>query len=168
MTEDSGYSFAKEELRGFIESYEEKEAEKKDVSEQEKEVFAEAKGRGYEPKVIKKVMALRKAGPEALAEEQALIAQYMSDMGTPYKQASLGHDGRNEGELLQFVQRLDALAAEKVEIAEAMKQIMAEAKGRGYDTKAMKTIIAERKRDEDALNEEKSILEIYREALGMA
>jgi uncharacterized protein (UPF0335 family) len=45
---------------------------------------------------------------------------------------------------------------------------MAEAKGRGYDTKVMRKIIAMRKRDKDALAEEQAVLEMYAEALGMA
>ena len=44
---------------------------------------------------------------------------------------------------------------------------MAEAKGRGYDTKAMRKLIALRKKTADEIAEEEAILEMYREALGM-
>ena len=44
---------------------------------------------------------------------------------------------------------------------------MAEAKGRGYDTKALRQIIRERRRDKDDLAEERAVLDLYREALGM-
>ena len=57
---DAQYNVTAEELRQFIERYEHLEAEKKDITEQQKEVMAEAKGRGYDTKVIRKVIALRK------------------------------------------------------------------------------------------------------------
>ena len=70
-------------------------------------------------------------------------------------------------ELRQFIERYEHLEAEKQDIADQQKEVMAEAKGRGYDTKVMKKIIAERKRDKDDIAEEEAILEIYRAALGM-
>lgn len=70
-------------------------------------------------------------------------------------------------ELRQFIERYEHLEDEKKDIAEQQKEVMAEAKGRGYDTKVMKKIIAERKRDKDDIAEEEAILEIYRAALGM-
>jgi len=71
------------------------------------------------------------------------------------------------GELRQFVERFERLDAEKQDIAEQQKEVMAEAKGRGYDTKALRQIIRERNRDKDDLAEEQAVLELYREALGM-
>ena len=47
-------------MRQFIERFERLEAEKKDIADQQKEVMAEAKGRGYDTKVMRKVVALRK------------------------------------------------------------------------------------------------------------
>lgn len=70
-------------------------------------------------------------------------------------------------ELRQFIERAEQLAAEKKDIAEQEKELFAEAKGRGYCTKSMKKIIAERKRKPDDIAEEEAILEIYRAALGM-
>lgn len=70
-------------------------------------------------------------------------------------------------ELRQFVERFEQLEAEKKDIADQQKELMAEAKGRGYDTKIMRKVIAERKRKPDELAEENAILEIYRAALGM-
>ncbi len=71
------------------------------------------------------------------------------------------------GELRQFVERMERLEAEKKDIAEQQKEVMAEAKGRGYDTKVMRKIIALRKRDKDDIAEEEAVLEMYKEALGM-
>ena len=70
-------------------------------------------------------------------------------------------------ELRQFIERYEHLDAEKQEIADLQKEVMAEAKGRGYDTKALRQIIRERKRDKDDLAEEQAVLDLYREALGM-
>lgn len=70
-------------------------------------------------------------------------------------------------ELRQFVERIERLDAEKKDIADQGKEVMAEAKARGYDTKVLRKIIALRKRDKDDIAEEEAVLEMYREALGM-
>ncbi len=70
-------------------------------------------------------------------------------------------------ELRQFVERFERLDAEKRDIADQQKEVMAEAKARGYDTGVMRKVIALRKRDRDDIAEEEAILEMYREALGM-
>jgi len=71
------------------------------------------------------------------------------------------------GELRQFIERMERLEAEKKDIAEQQKEVMAEAKARGYDTKVMRKVIALRKRDKDDIAEEEAVLEMYKEALGM-
>ena len=71
-------------------------------------------------------------------------------------------------ELRQFVERIERLDAEKKELAELQKEVMAEAKGRGYDVAVMRKLIAMRKRDAQDLAEEEAVLQMYREALGMA
>jgi uncharacterized protein (UPF0335 family) len=70
-------------------------------------------------------------------------------------------------ELRQFVERYERLEAEKKDTADQMKEVMAEAKGRGYDTKALRKIIALRKRDKNDLAEEEAVLDLYKAALGM-
>lgn len=69
-------------------------------------------------------------------------------------------------ELRQFVERIEQLEAEKKDIAEHIKETLAEAKGRGYDTKVLRKLIAIRKRRADDLAEEEAILDLYRSALG--
>ncbi len=73
----------------------------------------------------------------------------------------------NANEIRQFVERYERLDAERQEAAEAMKEVMAEAKGRGYDTKALKALIALRKRDPEDVAEAEAILELYRKAMGV-
>ena len=71
-------------------------------------------------------------------------------------------------ELRQFIERFERLEQEKKDLAEHQKEVMAEAKARGYDVKVMRKIIALRKRDKDDIAEEEAVLEMYKEALGMA
>lgn len=71
-------------------------------------------------------------------------------------------------ELRQFIERVERLEQEKKDIAEQVKEVMSEAKGRGYDTKIIRKIIALRKREADDIAEEEAILDIYKEALGMS
>jgi len=71
-------------------------------------------------------------------------------------------------ELRSFIERFERLDAEKKDIADQQKEVMAEAKGRGYDTKVMRKVIALRKRDANDVAEEEAVLEMYKEALGMA
>lgn len=70
-------------------------------------------------------------------------------------------------ELRQFIERIEQLISEKKDIDEQIKEVYAEARGRGYDTKVMKTLVALRKRTPDDIAEEEAILEMYKAALGM-
>ncbi|HEY9020856.1 MAG: DUF2312 domain-containing protein [Paracoccaceae bacterium] len=78
---DATYSVAAEELRAFIERYERLEAEKKDIVDAQKEVMAEAKGRGYDTKVLRKVISLRKRDKDDIAEEEAVLEMYKAALG---------------------------------------------------------------------------------------
>lgn len=83
-------------------------------------------------------------------------------MSDPAENSSVTAD-----ELHQFIERAEQLAAEKKNIAEQEKELFAEAKGRGYDTKVMRKVIALRKRKPDELAEEEAVMDMYRAALGM-
>ncbi|WP_280517714.1 DUF2312 domain-containing protein [Falsirhodobacter halotolerans] len=78
---DQAYGIAADELRQFIERFEQLESEKRDVNEQQKELMAEAKGRGYDTKVMKKVIALRRRKPDEIAEEEAIMDMYKAALG---------------------------------------------------------------------------------------
>lgn len=71
-------------------------------------------------------------------------------------------------ELRHFIERMERLDAEKRDLAEQQKEVMAEAKARGYDTKVIRKVIALRKREPDDIAEEEAVLEMYKEALGMS
>jgi len=70
-------------------------------------------------------------------------------------------------ELRQFIERYERLEAEKKDIADQQKEVMAEAKGRGYDTRILRKVVAMRKRDKADLEEEEAVLDMYKQALGM-
>ena len=78
-----------------------------------------------------------------------------------------GHNSVVADELRQFIERAEQVAAEKRDLSETEKEIFAEAKGRGFDTKVMKKVIALRKRKADDVAEEEAIFDIYKSALGM-
>ncbi len=71
------------------------------------------------------------------------------------------------GEIRSFIERFERLEQEKNDAADLQKEVMAEAKARGYDTKVMRKIVALRKRDKDDIAEEEAVLDMYKEALGM-
>ena len=81
MQDDQAYGVAAGELRQFIEQYEQLDAEKKDVAERQKELMAEAKARGYDTKVMRKVIALRKRDLDERKEEEAVLDLYMQAVG---------------------------------------------------------------------------------------
>ena len=69
------------ELRQFVERLERLAIEKKDIADQEKEVRAEAKGRGYDVKVLAKILARRKRDRDDIAEEEAILETYLEALG---------------------------------------------------------------------------------------
>ena len=75
------YTVTADELRQFVERFEQLDSEKADVAEQQKELMAEAKGRGYDTKIIRKVIALRKRKPDDIAEEEAILEMYKTALG---------------------------------------------------------------------------------------
>lgn len=70
-----------DEIRQFIERYERLEAEKRDLAEAQKEVMAEAKGRGFDTKALKRVIQLRKMKPDERAEFDAVVEMYTAALG---------------------------------------------------------------------------------------
>lgn len=72
------------------------------------------------------------------------------------------------GQLRAFVERIERLSEDKQTIADDIKDVFAEAKGSGFDTKALRTIIKLRKKDRAEREEEETILDLYKAALGMA
>jgi uncharacterized protein (UPF0335 family) len=70
-------------------------------------------------------------------------------------------------EVRQFIERYERLEQEKKGIADCQKEVMAEAKGRGYDPKALRALVKIRATDPNVLRDLEAILELYKSALGM-
>lgn len=68
-------------LRSFVERYESLEDEKKNIADLQKEVMSEAKSAGYDVKVLRAVIALRKADPDQLSEFEAVLELYKQALG---------------------------------------------------------------------------------------
>jgi len=68
-------------LQAIVSRIEALEEEKANIAEDIKEVYQEAKGTGFDPKIIKKIISLRKQDASKRAEEQALLATYMDALG---------------------------------------------------------------------------------------
>lgn len=79
--DDTNYRVTAGELRQFIERWERLDIESRDLGDQKKEVMAEAKARGYDTTVIRKIIAIRKRDKNDVAEEEAVMQVYMEAMG---------------------------------------------------------------------------------------
>lgn len=71
-------------------------------------------------------------------------------------------------QLRTIIERIEKLEEEKAAIGADIREIFAEAKGNGYDTKALRQILKLRKMDESERQEQESMLDLYMRALGMA
>lgn len=79
MTEPGGV--AGDQLRAFVERIERLEEEKKVISDDIKDVYAEAKGNGFDAKIMRKVVSLRKKQPHEREEEEAVLDLYLHALG---------------------------------------------------------------------------------------
>jgi uncharacterized protein (UPF0335 family) len=78
--EDKG-SIAAQELRLFVERVERLEEEKKGIADDIKDVMSEMKGRGYDTKIVRKILAIRKKKKGEHQEEEMLLETYMAALG---------------------------------------------------------------------------------------
>jgi len=69
--------------------------------------------------------------------------------------------------LKSFIERIERLEEEKKALAADIKEVYAEAKGTGFDTKIMRQVIRLRRMDKDDLDEQETLLDVYKRALGM-
>jgi uncharacterized protein (UPF0335 family) len=78
--EDKG-SIAAQELRLFVERVERLEEEKKGIADDIKDVMSEMKGRGYDTKIVRKILTIRKKKKGEHQEEEMLLETYMAALG---------------------------------------------------------------------------------------
>lgn len=84
--------------------------------------------------------------------------------------ATIGHNSATAvaaDQLRAIIERVERLEDDKKAITDDIKDVYAEAKGNGYDVKALRTIVRLRKQDADERQEQESILDAYMQALGM-
>lgn len=74
-------SVAQDQLRAFIDRIERMEEEKTAISEDIKEIYAEAKGNGFDTAILRKIVAIRKQDVHERMEQEALLELYMSALG---------------------------------------------------------------------------------------
>jgi uncharacterized protein (UPF0335 family) len=79
-----------------------------------------------------------------------------------------GAGGITAGQLKAIVERIERLEEEKAEVADQIKEVYAEAKAHGYDTKVLRKVVSLRKKPAEERQEEEALLETYLAALGMA
>jgi len=78
---DTKTTFAQGQLRSIVERIERLEEEKKTIAADIKEVYAEAKGHGFDTRILRKVISLRKKEATEREEEQSMLDLYMSALG---------------------------------------------------------------------------------------
>ncbi|MBC7103206.1 MAG: DUF2312 domain-containing protein [Parvibaculum sp.] len=86
----------------------------------------------------------------------------MADGNTPANTGGVAQD-----QLRSVVERIERLEEEKAAIANDIKEVYAEAKGNGFDTRTLRQVIRLRKQDKAERQEQEAILDLYMSALGM-
>ncbi|QIG73326.1 DUF2312 domain-containing protein [Rhizobium phage RHph_Y5A] len=79
--DNSAHGVARDQLRAFVERIERLEEEKHTIAEDIKDVYGEAKGMGFDTKMLRKVIALRKKDEQERMEEEAILETYMYALG---------------------------------------------------------------------------------------
>jgi len=86
--------------------------------------------------------------------------------------AEIGHNSKSYGgiegsHLRQYIEQIERLSEEKQGVQENIKDVFGEAKAIGFDVKIMRKVISIRKMDSDKAEEEETLLDLYKHALGM-
>ena len=81
--------------------------------------------------------------------------------------SELGHNSIAKDQLKSIIERVERLEEDKRAISDDIKDVYSEAKGNGFDAKALRRIVALRKQDPDKRAEQDAILDTYMHALGM-
>jgi uncharacterized protein (UPF0335 family) len=83
-----------------------------------------------------------------------------------HMQATIGHNGIAGDRLRSIIERIERLESERKALADDVKDIFQEAKSAGLDVKIIRALLKERKKDPAELEEHRTLLELYRDALG--
>lgn len=128
----------------------------------------------YAPRTTFKVTAGKVSTPEIPVEDFGVFlgnatAHMRGQKQKPVKKAEeKTASAIAVGQLRAFIERIERLEEEKKTVAEDIKEVYAELKGTGFDSKAVRAIIRLRKKEEHERLEEEAVLQLYKDALGMA
>ena len=78
---DAAHGVARDQLRAFVERIERLEEEKKTIADDIKDVYGEAKGTGFDTKILKKIISIRKQDKDERMEQEAILETYMIALG---------------------------------------------------------------------------------------
>lgn len=81
--------------------------------------------------------------------------------------STIGHNSVAGDQLKSIVERIERLEEEKKALSDDIKDVYAEAKANGFDTKTVRRVIRERKKDKAKREEEEALFDLYAHALGM-
>jgi uncharacterized protein (UPF0335 family) len=81
VTEEPATKFAKDQLKAIIERIERLEEEKKTISDDIRDVYAEAKGNGFDVKALRAIVRIRKQDANERAEQETILETYMQALG---------------------------------------------------------------------------------------
>lgn len=81
--------------------------------------------------------------------------------------AGVGHNSFAKNQLKSFIERIERMEEEKAALGADIREIYAEAKGTGFDTKIMRQVIRMRKLDKADFQEQEAMLDLYLTAIGM-
>jgi uncharacterized protein (UPF0335 family) len=116
---------------------------------------------GPAARLAKRRALAQRGGPFAACEERSMSVT----TGSAVKEAPATRFAKDQ--LKAIVERVERLEEEKKAIADDIRDVFAEAKGNGYDVKALRTVIRLRKQDKQEREEQEAILDTYLQALGM-
>jgi uncharacterized protein (UPF0335 family) len=107
-----------------------------------------------------------KRGVFSLASNHQFIQEYPMATSAAVKEEAPATKFAKD-QLKAIVERIERLEEEKKTISDDIRDVYAEAKGNGFDVKALRTIVRLRKQDANERQEQETILETYMQALGM-
>ncbi|MBY0381614.1 MAG: DUF2312 domain-containing protein [Xanthobacteraceae bacterium] len=81
VKEDAAHRFAKDQLKAIVERVERLEEEKKTISDDIRDVYAEAKGNGFDVKALRAIIRLRKQDADERQEQETILETYMQALG---------------------------------------------------------------------------------------
>ena len=80
-TADKTYRVTSSELKSFVERFETLDHQKKEIQELQKDIMSEASTRGYDTRILRKIIAIRKKDPQVVSEEDAVLELYKEALG---------------------------------------------------------------------------------------